>query len=96
VAAAPADAVLQVDAQPWATLLVTPLSSGIKVPQTRYTTPLSLQLPAGDYEVRFENDAFGEPQVVRVSLTPEQPTLLRVKMSGFDPRRAVDNILGLR
>jgi hypothetical protein len=83
---------LRVDALPWATVSIRPLSEGIQLETKEYTTPFSVQLPRGEYEVRFGNPQYKSPEATKVKVT-DKPVELRVTMRGFDPERALDAIL---
>ena len=87
---------LQVDAVPWANVTIKPLTGGGEAVQATLVTPASLQLPEGDYELRFENPEFGTRTITKAKVTSAQPTLVRITLPGFDPERAVDTILGER
>jgi len=84
--------ILRVDALPWATVSIRPLSEGIQLETREYTTPFSVQLPRGEYEVRFGNPQYTSPAATKVKVT-DKPVELRVTMRGFDPERALDAIL---
>jgi hypothetical protein len=84
---------LRVDALPWATVTIRALSQGVQLESTEYVTPFSTALPAGDYELRFNNPQYKAPDVAKVKIAPDKPVDVRVTMRGFDPDKALDSIL---
>jgi len=85
---------LQVDALPWANVSIKPITGQIALPQSTYVTPVHLDLPYGQYEIRFENPEYGSSG--RTVTVGPQPALVRVTMPGFDADRVINSILNAR
>lgn len=82
-------------ALPWAHVKVVPLDKNIKtedLPQSEGITPVSLTLPAGNYQLELSNDSGSKPVVQKIELKAGQPNEFTIAMPGYNADRAVSQI----
>jgi eukaryotic-like serine/threonine-protein kinase len=84
-------AVVTIDAAPWANVTISPVGGGNP---HDCTTPCTVELPAGDYDLAFENDGLSQPLSERLTVAGGAPQTLHRTMPGFDVDRAVSAIVG--
>jgi hypothetical protein len=81
---APSVAVL-IDVQPWARVSVFTTSPSSQLTfQEQPTTPATIRLPLGSYELRFENGGVTDPLSQPITVSRGGPTTFQFTMPGFD------------
>jgi hypothetical protein len=84
-----------VDAVPWARVTVRSKSTGATLDLGEQITPVILNLPPGDYEVRLVNDEAGKPFTQALHV-PAPQNKVTFRFPGYDPDNTLTRILGGR
>lgn len=82
-----------IDAIPWARFKVLPAASGVDVPAGELLTPITLQLPAGDYTLELENGNLTKPRSERITVAADRANTVLITMPGFDVEQTLADIL---
>jgi tetratricopeptide (TPR) repeat protein len=87
-------AVVTIDALPWADVTITPTAEAEGRSPAKCTTPCSLQLAEGSYELAYVNRGLSLSYNETITVVAGQPKAVRRTLPGFTADRAATAILG--
>jgi hypothetical protein len=82
-----------IDALPWAHVSIQPVGRSTKLAQEG-TTPFSIDLPKGEYDLKVTSDSTSEPYSLRISVVPGQTNKVLVTMPAYDVDDILSGLLG--
>ena len=83
-----------IDAFPWARVAITPVGSTPAPKVGTLTTPVSVELVPGEYELTLENGGLTTTLSRRIKVAPGTPATFRFPMPGFAAASVVEQLMG--
>ena len=83
-----------IDALPWAHVSIQPVGRFTKIARSDWTTPFSIDLPKGEYDLKVTSESMSEPYSLRISVVPGQTNKVLVTMPAYDVDDILSGLLG--
>ncbi len=83
-----------IDALPWAHVSIHPVGRFTRLARSEGTTPFSIDLPKGEYDLKVTSESISEPYSLRIRVVPGQTNKVLVTMPAYDVDDILSGLLG--